>query len=224
MKVDQNFDKIVEDHVTKNQRRTICISIRGTQAVLSGEENCVDLVKENLEDMTVGELLEAMKLMDNDDQGVMRYKTTEEVVFPPFNVKFKGRLWTLQTARDQLGSVLQVLGFGKRGIKKFKVVADEPEGWPDEYSFETFVHPSHANMKMVNDIVKSILKHHGFDADNHPFIEDEPPTPVKVQSRKRKALEEIRDETENIEGADDNDNSKNEEEVAGPIHVRKKQS
>ena len=78
--------------------------------------------------MTVGELLEAMKLMDNDDQWTMRNKTTEEVFFPIFKVKFKGRLWTLQKARDQLGCVLYVLGFGNRGIKKFKFAADESEG------------------------------------------------------------------------------------------------
>ena len=60
-KIDQNFDKMVKEHVCKNQRRSICLSLRDGEAVLCGEENSVDLVLENLESMTVGELIEAMK-------------------------------------------------------------------------------------------------------------------------------------------------------------------
>ena len=212
MKIDQNFDKILEDYVTKNKRRTLCLTIRGTQAVISGEENCVDLANENIENMTVCELIEAMKLMDNEDEENMRYKTTEVVVFPPFKAKFKGRLWTLQRARNQLCIIMNSLGFGKGGPKKFTVAADEPEGWPDEYSFETLQHPSYANMKMVNDVIEAILIHHGVDAKSHPFEADEPPTPEKPT--KRKAAEQRRMV---LEGEDDpNDNSLNEEEVAGP--------
>ena len=97
--------------MTKNKRRTLCLTIRGTQAVISGEENCVDLANENIENMTVGELIEAMKLMDNEDEENMRYKTTEVVVFPPFKVKFQGRLWTLQRATNQLCIIMNSLGF-----------------------------------------------------------------------------------------------------------------
>ena len=67
-------------------------------------------------------------------------------------------------------------------------------------------------MKMVNDVIEAILIHHGVDAKSHPFEAVEPPTPKK--SNKRKAAEKRRMV---LEGENDpNDNSLNEEEVAGP--------
>ena len=39
----------------------MCISIRGSQVVFSGEENSVVVAQENMESMTVAELVEAMK-------------------------------------------------------------------------------------------------------------------------------------------------------------------
>ena len=79
------------------------MSICGNQVILSGEENSVELARENLESMTVADLMEAMKVMENDnnEEEEMRYKSTEKVEFPPMKVKFRGRLWTLQKARDQ---------------------------------------------------------------------------------------------------------------------------
>ena len=78
-------------------------------------------------------------------------------------VKLKGSLWTVQNARDQLSTYLNISGFGKGETKKFKEATDEADGWPDEHSFETFEHPSYANMDDVNNIKESLLKHDGFD-------------------------------------------------------------
>ena len=119
--IDQNFDKTLKDHVSKHHRRNLCLSIRGSQVVLSGKENTVELARENLESMTVADLMEAMKVMenDNDDEEEMRYKSTEKVEFPPMKVKFRGCLWTLQKARDQLSIYLNILGFGKGWTRKF---------------------------------------------------------------------------------------------------------
>ena len=207
IKIDNAFDKFLTDHVTKNGRRTLCLSIRGSQAVLSGEENSVELAMENLENMTVSDLLEAMKLMDHEEEE-MRYKSTEKVKFPAMKVKFKGRLWTLQKARDQLSIYLNILGFGKGGTKKFKVVSDEPDGWPDEQSFEAFEHPSYANMSTVNDIIESLLKYHGFDAKTHPFIVDEPKTPPPKKRKRKEAKKTTFEEDEDDEN-DANENSFN---------------
>ena len=79
IKIYQNFDKTLKDHVSKHHRRNLCLSIRGSQVVLSGKENTVELARENLESMTVADLMEAMKVMenDNDDEEEMRYKSTE---------------------------------------------------------------------------------------------------------------------------------------------------
>ena len=96
------------------------------------------------------------------------------------------------------------LGFGKGGTKKFKVTSDEPEGWPDAHSFEAFEHTSYANMKVANDIIESVLRHHGIDAYNHPFTTEEPEPPVPARRRKRKAKEPT-NENEDVE--DENDNS-----------------
>ena len=90
IKVDRQFDKCLSDHVTKHQRRTLTFSIRGSQAFLSGEENAVDLAKENLDKMTVADLIEAMKVMESDEN--LRFKTTEKVEFPPMKVKYKGQI------------------------------------------------------------------------------------------------------------------------------------
>ena len=217
IKVDRNFDKVVKDHVTKNLRRTLCFSIRGSQAVLSGEENSVELARGNLENMTVADLLEAMKVMDNEEE--MSYKTTERVEFPPMKVKFKGHLWTLQKARDQLITYLNIVGFGKGGTKKFKEAADEPDGWPDQHSFETFEHPSYANMNAVNDVIESLLKHHGVDAYKHPFLVEEPETPPSKKNKKKVKKvpinmdDEIEDPNDNtLDEAASDDNA---EKVAG---------
>ena len=206
IKIDRNFEKGVKDHVTKHLRRTLCLSIRGSQAVLSGEENSVELARENLENMTVADLMEAMKVMDNEEK--MRYKTTEKVEFPPMKVKFKGRLWTVKKARDQLSTYLNIIGFGKGGTKKFKEAADEPDGWPDEHSFETFEHPSYANMNVVNDVIESLLKHHGVDANTHPFLAEEPETPPSKRTKRKFKRVPINEDNEND---DPNDNSINED-------------
>ena len=71
-------------------------------------------------------------------------------------------------ARERLSIIMNILGFGKGGTKKFKVAAHEPEGWPDEHSFVAFEHPSYANLNTANDIIEGILGYHGFDAKSHP--------------------------------------------------------
>ena len=74
--------------------RTLCISIWGSQAVLSGEEDSVVLAKANLEEMTIADLIEAMQGMENECDA-QNYKTTEKISFPAMKVKFKGHRWTL---------------------------------------------------------------------------------------------------------------------------------
>ena len=59
------------------------------------------LAKENMEDITVADLVEAMKGMDEDQDG-LRYRTTETVSFPPFMVKVRGCRWSIKIAREQL--------------------------------------------------------------------------------------------------------------------------
>ena len=194
--------KILKDHVVNKSRRTVCLSVRGSQVVFSGEENSVILAKENMEDMTVADLVEAMKAMDDEPEG-LKYKTTETVVFPPMKVKFKGRRWNISAAREQLTIYLNILGFGKGGTRKYKDPADEPEGWPDEHSFLTFEHPAYSKLAIANDIIESLLHHHGIDAQSHPYVGQEPKTPPpKTKKRKRKCQEE-----EEEEEADPNDNS-----------------
>ena len=186
IKADQTFDKVLKEHVVKKNRRTLCISIRGSQAVLSGDAEAVTFAQENMENMTVEELMDIMKNMDSEE---LEFKTTQKVVFPPMFAKFKGRRWTLNRARDQLNIYLNILGFGKGGSRKYKVPTDEPEGWPDEHSFVNFEHPSYAKLNTVNDILESILSFHGSDANNHPSLEDDdeqlaPPEPTPKRIKK----------------------------------------
>ena len=202
MNVDKKFDKVLSEHVSKNRRKTLCISVRGTQVVLSGEENCVEVALENKDEMTVGELMETMKVMEvEEEDDEMKFKTTENIEFPPFRVKFKGKQWTTLRAREALTKVLSILGFGKGGTKSFKVATDEPAGWPDSHSFLAFEYPSYANMKVANDIIESIFNHYGLDANTHPFTTEEPKTPPKKKKR-------VREEENIVEVTDDpNDNS-----------------
>ena len=58
------FKGVLKDHVAKKKRRTLCISIRGSQAVFSGDEESVTFAQENMEHMTVEKLLGAMKDME----------------------------------------------------------------------------------------------------------------------------------------------------------------
>ena len=148
----QVFDKNVKEHVEKKHQNTFCISIRGGQAVFSGDEEAVTFASENMTHMTIEELAEAMKNMNN----VAKYKTTEVLHFPPMAVRFKGRYWTLQKARDQLSIYMNLLGFGKGGSKKYKKAADEPSGWPDQLSFTDFHHPSY--MQRLKSSTASLLE------------------------------------------------------------------
>ena len=65
IKADQVFEKTLKEHVVKKKRRTLCISIRGGQAVLSGDDESVIFAQDNMENMTIEELMEAMKNMEN---------------------------------------------------------------------------------------------------------------------------------------------------------------
>ena len=47
IRADKSFEKNVKDHAVKGGRRTLCISIPGSQVVFSGEENCVLVAQEN---------------------------------------------------------------------------------------------------------------------------------------------------------------------------------
>ena len=49
VKADQVFDKVLKEHVEKKKRRTLCISIRGDQAVLSGDDKTVLFVNEKIQ-------------------------------------------------------------------------------------------------------------------------------------------------------------------------------
>ena len=85
VKADQVFDKVLKEHVEKKKRRTLCISIRGDQAVLSGDEKTVSLAKENIESMTVQELMEVMKTMEEEDlkEETNRFLVRGHFEFPP---------------------------------------------------------------------------------------------------------------------------------------------
>ena len=50
------FDKALKDHVEKKGKRVLCISIRGDEMVISGEESSVLLAKEKFENLTLAEL------------------------------------------------------------------------------------------------------------------------------------------------------------------------
>ena len=76
------------------------------------------------------------------------------------SAKFRGRRWNLHRARDQLNIYLNILGFGKGGSRKYKVPADEPEGWPDEVSFINFEQPSYAKLNTVNTVIESNANDH----------------------------------------------------------------
>ena len=107
IKADQNFDEVLKEHVVKKKRKTLCISIRGSQVVFNGDEDSVKFAKENMDHMTIEELADNMERMDNDD---MKFSTTEKVCFPKMFVRFKSRRWTLDRARDQLAIYLNILG------------------------------------------------------------------------------------------------------------------
>ena len=61
----------------------------------------------------------------------------------------------------------------------------------------------------MNDIIESLLKHHGFDANTHPFLVEEPETPPAKRNIKVKRVS-INEDNEND---DPNDNSINNEDA-----------
>ena len=208
LKIDQTFDKFLAEHVAINGRMSFCISIRGSQAVISGEQEIVTLAQENLETITLKDIVENMKRIEKNDTE-KHFETSQKVDFPPMEVKFKGQLWTTKKARTQLSTYLNILGFGKKGSRKFKEANDEPAGWPQEHSFETFAHPSYATLDVANDIIESIMNHHGFDAANHPFETEEPEATIQKKRKRKDYPRDIIEENSDAEN-DLNDNSFNE--------------
>ena len=106
------FDKALKDHVVKEKNRVLCISIRGQDIVIGGEEKSVALARENMENMTLEEITRAMKEIE-EAEDELNFKSTEPVKFPPMRVKFKGKQWNIKTARNQLALYMNVIGFGK---------------------------------------------------------------------------------------------------------------
>ena len=141
-----------------------------------------------------------MKTMEDENP---KYKTTQQIRFPPMFAKFKGHHWNLERARDQLQIYLNILGFGKGGSRKYRVEADEPEGWPDEHSFVDFLHPSYAKLSVVNDIIESILNFHGYDANTHPSLEDDDEEEQNLEGVGEEPLNQV---NQNDSIATENDN------------------
>jgi hypothetical protein len=156
VKADQVFDKFLKEHVEKKNCRTLCISIHGDQAVLSGDEKTVQFVNENMKSMTVEELMDVMKTMDDEN-----YKTSQQIRFTPIFARFKGRHRKLERTRDQLPIYLNILGYGKDGSRKNRVEAEEPEGCPD---------PSYAKLSTVNGVIESIFRFHRYDANTNSSL------------------------------------------------------
>ena len=119
IKADKKYEASVKIHFEKQKRRTLCFSVRGERIVISGEENAIDFTLLNMESMTVKEMMDVIKTMD--DVVNMKYKTTETVVFPPIKSKFKGKKWSLLIARNELTACLNILVFGKGGVRKCRV-------------------------------------------------------------------------------------------------------
>ena len=86
----QTFDKVLSDHVKKDGQVSLCFSIRGNQTVISGERRSVEFATDNLDKVTLAELLHAMKSVDQEVEGVKEYKTTERVEFPPWLSSSRG--------------------------------------------------------------------------------------------------------------------------------------
>ena len=138
--------------------------------MLSGEEDSMVLAKANLEEMTIADLIEAMKGMEKGSDA-QNYIMTEKISFPAIKIKFKGCRWELQAAREQLSIMLNNLGFGKGRTIKLREASHESEGCPDEHSFVAFEHPSYANLTTASEVIEGILSFHGFDAMSYPYIE-----------------------------------------------------
>ena len=111
VKADQKFEASLKLHIEKQKRRTLCFSVRGDQIVMSGKENALDFTLLNMESMTVKEMMDVIKTMEDDVN--MKYKTRGTVVFPPLKEKFKGKKWSLLIARNELTTCLNILGFAK---------------------------------------------------------------------------------------------------------------
>ena len=200
----QIFDKALKEYVVKEKKRVLCISIRGQEVIMGGEEDSVVLAKENMENMTLGEITRAMKEMEEVEDD-FNFKSTEPVTFPPMKVKFKGKRWNIKTAREQLAVYMNIIGFGRGGSKQYGRADDEPEGWPDEHSFVALQGAGYASVKVASDIIESLLEYYGKDAKTHPYIEEEPKTPEKKSKKRKRAAQ--KDPVQVEEDIDPNDNS-----------------
>ena len=69
---DQTFDKVLTDRVKIIGQVTLCFSIRGNQAVISGANRAVQCATDNLNNVTLANLLDAMR-SDDQERWITKY-------------------------------------------------------------------------------------------------------------------------------------------------------
>ena len=181
---DRMFGKAIADYGETSKRKVLVVTEFDNRAeiVVSSKiakklEKRPGLVK------ALKELFELENDSEDEDYELLSDKS---FYLPKLSVPFKNveQGWTYDVVIDQATLYLNILGYGKGGTKslvdtKFKS-AEKPVWWDDSNNFAKYSAPSKAKMKVNEDVIESILKHHGYDPETHCEFSE----PIKKKNRK----------------------------------------
>ena len=175
-KNDKSLARKIKSHVESCHKHTFAVSIIDGQVFLMGEQGVLSFMEAEAKHVTIHELLKKLaedhgtKSGDGEEDAQLKYSEVIFPVFPKLSVPFKSRKWAFDVARAHLLRIFHILGFGHGSVKKYGRETDEPAGWPQHHSWEEFGKkggPNHASIRLANDVIESILSHHGYDAHTH---------------------------------------------------------
>ena len=188
---DKVFGKAIIDYGERSRRNVLVVTEFENRAEIIVSNN---IAKKLEKKPKLVEALQELFELRNDEEVQDDYSIVSNrgIHLPKLSVPFKdvSRGWNNDMVVDQTTLYLNILGYGKGGSKslvdtKFKN-AEKPEWWDDSNNFEKYSHPSKVKMKVNEDVIESILRHHGYDPMTHCEIPEPKVKKTKKSMRKNK--------------------------------------
>ena len=171
---DKRFSKVMDAYVEEDKRELFSVTLFNGKPNFFASPRVAKLLEESpsvLETLT--EIFEKkLELDENKVEERVMHKIGEPelpMLFAPFKDKARG--WTKETVSEQLTLYLNILGYGYGGDKSLTKTKNKestkPSWFPPSVDFDGYSHPSHAKLSENEDILESLMKHHGLDPLTH---------------------------------------------------------
>ena len=177
----------------EDSSKVLCISVRDSKLVLSGEQGLVAIFKNEVElaNISLKELLEKCQRAVKDNQ----YELYCPLILPPLTHKFGSQAWQWNVAQENLQVYFNVMGFGRRSSKEFGRADCKPEWWPNlgtdpKLSWYNFKHPTYTSFEHCNRLFRCIFEHYNIDQETF-FLSAGTTFATNKKSHKKKTSRKI---------------------------------